>query len=82
MIRPSKHLDLDRSPIHVASIVINALHKRRIMSYESILELIQKRVGDSADIIVAPALNLLFLMNRLEYHVNSDAFEYIEPESN
>lgn len=79
MLKPSKHLDLDRSVIRVASIALDALRKRRILSHNRVVKLIRDRVGDDGDVVVAPALSFLFLLGRVEYHVINDSFEYLEP---
>ncbi len=51
------------------------------MSFEVVRALIRRRVGDDADIVLLPALNLLFLVGRLDYHAKNDAFEYLETEA-
>lgn len=76
MLRPSKHLDLSKSPLRVASEIIIYLKRRRMVSYADLMNLIDKRIGDSGDSIVLPALNLCYVLGVLEYHVKNDSFEY------
>lgn len=76
MLTPSKHLDLDRSAVRVAAEVMAELRRRRIMGYDAVVQLIKRRTGDDADVVVAPALNFLYLIGRLEYHPINDTFEY------
>jgi hypothetical protein len=76
MLTPSKHLDLDRSVIRVASEVLAELRRRRMMEYDAVIRFIKRRVGDDGDAIVAPALSFLFLLGRLDYHSKNDSFEY------
>jgi hypothetical protein len=76
MLKPSKHLDLSRSPIRVASEMIINLKRRRIMSYAELMKIIEKRIGDSGDSVVLPALNLCYALGLVEYHVKNDTFEY------
>jgi hypothetical protein len=76
MLTPSKHLDLEKSPIRIASEVLAELRRRRIMKYEAVTKLIARRAGDEGDTIVAPALSFLFLLGRIEYHSINDTFEY------
>ena len=78
MLTPSKHLDLDRSAIRVASEVLAELRRRRVIEYDSVVRLIKRRANDDGDAIVAPALSLLFLLGRIEYHAKTDAFEYLQ----
>ena len=76
MVIPSKHLDLDRSAFRVASEVLAELRRRRVMKYDAVIRLVKRRVADDGDAVVAPALSLLFLLGRIEYHAKNDAFEY------
>jgi hypothetical protein len=80
MIIPSKHLDLDRSALRISAEVLVELKRRRVLSYDRVVSLIKKRALDDGDIVVVPALSLLFLLGRMEYHPKSDVFEYIEPD--
>jgi ABC-3C biological conflict system middle component len=76
MIAPSKHLDLETSPIRVASEVLLELKRRRVMKYDAVTKLIARRAGDDSDAVTAPALSFLFLVGRIEYHPINDSFEY------
>jgi hypothetical protein len=76
MLTPSKHLDLDRSVLRVASEVLAELRRRRVMQYDAVTRLIERRTGDDGDAVVAPALSFLFLLGRIEYHAMNDTFEY------
>ena len=76
MLTPSKHLDLDRSVIRVASEVLAELRRRRMMEHDAVIRHIKRRAGDDGEAVVAPALSFLFLLGRLEYHSKNDSFEY------
>ena len=76
MLIPSKHLDLDRSALRVASEILAELRRRRVMEYDSVVRLVKRRTGDDGDVVVAPALSFLFLLGRIEYHPKIDSFEY------
>ena len=76
MLTPSKHLDLDRSALRVASEVLAELRRRRIMEYDAVIRHVKRRVGDDSDAVVAPALSLLFLLGCIDYHAKNDTFEY------
>lgn len=79
MITPTKHLDLDRSVLWVSAEALRKLRKRRIVPHDELVAFLKRKVGDDGDIVVVPALSFLYLVGRLEYHVKSDSFEYIEP---
>lgn len=76
MLEPSKHLDLETSPIRIASEILAELQRRRVMRYDAVTRLVARRAGDDSDSVVAPALSLLFLLGRIEYHSINDTFEY------
>lgn len=76
MLTPSKHLDLDRSALRVASEILAELRRRRIMEYGAVVKHVKRRVGDDGDVVIAPALSFLFLVGRLHYHPKNDTFEY------
>jgi len=50
------------------------------MQHDALVRFVKTKVGDDADVVVAPALNFLYLLGRIEYHVKSDTFEYLEPK--
>ena len=80
MLQPNKHLDLDQSVLRVSAIILSELGRRRILPFESVRKLVGRRIGDDADIVLMPAINLLFLLGRLKYHLKTDAFEYVDAE--
>ena len=76
MLIPSKHLDLDRSAIRVGAVILSELKRRRVVPYGDVVRLVKRRIGDDGDVVVAPALSLLFVLGRIEYHAKNDTFEY------
>jgi len=76
MLRPSKHAHPDRTVVAVAVVVLNALRKRRVLSYDDLKSLVDKKSGPTSEVLFAPALSLLFLLDLLEYQATVDAFEY------
>jgi hypothetical protein len=77
MLTPTKHLDLEKSALRVASEVLAELRRHRMMRYDAVVRLIKRRTGDDSDSVVAPALSFLFLLGKIEYHAKNDVFEYI-----
>ena len=81
MLKTNKHLDLDRSVLRVSAVILAELRRRRMIQFDVVRALIRRRIGDDADIVLLPALSLLYLVGRLDYHIKSDAFEYIDNEA-
>jgi len=76
MLRPTKHSHPDRTVIAVATVVLRALRKRRVISYDDLKSLVRKKSGSDAEVLFTPALSLLYLLGLLDYQVTVDAFEY------
>lgn len=78
MLRPSKHSHPDRTIVNVAVVLLKHLRKRRLENYGDLRELAKKRIG-GGDVLLLPALNLLFLLGLIDYRPKKDAVEYTGP---
>jgi hypothetical protein len=78
MIIASKHLDLDRSVIRVSAEILRKIRKRRVIGHDELFAFLKAKIGDDGDVVIGPAIYFLFLVGRIEYHVKTDAFEYVE----
>jgi hypothetical protein len=77
MIEPTKHLDLDLSVFRISALILKELMRKRIVKYNELKEKLVKRTSVDVTLMMLPALNLLFLLGRVEYHAKTDSFEYI-----
>lgn len=77
MIRPSKHSNPDKTVIAVSVLILAELRKKRILDYQKLLVTVRKAVLGGDNLFI-PALNLLFLLGRIDYHPKTDSVEYIE----
>jgi hypothetical protein len=78
MITPQKHLNLDVSVLRVSALVLREVRRRRVIEFPTLRSRIVRLVGSDADLVFLPALSLLFLLGRLEYHSKNDTLEYRE----
>lgn len=76
MITPQKHMNLDTSVIRVAALIIKQVAKRRSVELEVIKRQIIKRTGTDGELVLLPALNFLFLLDKIAYHPKNDTLEY------
>jgi hypothetical protein len=76
MLTPRKHLNLDVSVLRVSSIMLRELSKRGVLEFERLRLIVQRRVGADGDEQFLPALNFLFLLGKVAYHVKNDTLEY------
>lgn len=76
MLTPTKLLDLDTSVLRVVSIMVKALNPRGVMEFEQLRGLVKRRVGADGDLSFMPALSLLYVLGRIEYHPQTDTIEF------
>ena len=78
MLRPTKHMDPDRSVLALAALLLKRLRKARIEEYSSLRRTAVDKMPDG-DTLFPSALSLLYLLGLVEYRSRSDAFEYVGP---
>lgn len=70
-------MNLDLSLLGVSAVILDRIRKRRIVPYEELRAFgVTKR--KEVDELYVPALNLLFLLGRIDYHQGNDSIEYVE----
>lgn len=77
MIRPAKHLDLNTCVLRAASILLSKLQSARICTYTDLRACLSV-MGEDADVTFVPAVHLLFLLGRVDYHPQTDSLEYMQ----
>jgi hypothetical protein len=78
MLRPSKHMNPDRSALALSTVLLARLKKTRIEEYSALLDHALSRAED-ADTLFASSIALLFLLGLVEYRTRTDSFEYVGP---
>lgn len=76
MLTPKKHLNLDVSVLRVSAIMLRELRKRGVVEFERLRGVVTKRVGADGELTFMPALNFLYLIGKVEYHLKNDTIEY------
>ncbi len=76
MIRPTKHMDLNICTLSIAASILSVLQQNNAIPLEELDETIQTRVGSKAQANFIPALNLLYLLGKVEYDDENDAIVY------
>lgn len=80
MIRASKHLNLNTCVLRASSRLLAKLQAERLCGYEALRNSLSSLDHD-ADILFLPTIHFLFLLGRVNYHAQTDSFEYIQPGS-
>lgn len=81
MITPDKHLDLNHCVIRAGAELLAYLKSHRVASFDQLRARLVKKLGAEGEIVFHPTLNFLFLLGRLDYHAQSDRFEYLGPQN-
>ena len=76
MLTPRKHLDLNTSLLRVSAIMLKELHKRGVVETLALKQRMIRRVGSNGELMFLPALSFLYLLGKVEYHVQNDTLEY------
>ncbi|TFE23993.1 ABC-three component system middle component 7 [Cohnella luojiensis] len=77
MLKPHKYLDLDHSVLRISTRILEELMKMRKMEYIDLFNILEKEFGDATDEIFLPAINFLYLLDKLDYSIQSDTLELI-----
>lgn len=78
MIRPTKHLDLNTCILRAASRLLSKLQADRLCRFDELRTMLSD-FGSDADLLFLPTVHFLFLMGRVQYHAQTDSFEYLHP---
>ena len=76
MLLPRKHLDLDTSVIRISAIMLRELGRKGVIEFEKLRATVIRRVGADGELMFLPALNFLYLIGKVEYHLKNDTVEY------
>ena len=79
MNRPAKHLDLNTCVVRSASRLLSRLQKKRLCGYEDLRQELVN-LGPDADVLFIPTVHFLYLLGRVDYHSQTDSFEFLEPK--
>lgn len=78
MIRAAKHLDLNICVVRASGRLLAKLQADRLCGYEDLRQALAD-LGPDADVLFIPTMHFLFLLGRVNYHAQTDSFEYIQP---
>ena len=77
MITPEKHLDLNNSVLRVAALLLRLLRRKRVITMDEGIASVERKLGKQTTLVFTPALNLLFLLGKVEYFSPTDTLEYL-----
>lgn len=75
MLTPRKHMNLDVSVLRVSALMLREIKKRGVMEFEKLRRFVIRRVGQDGELAFLPALDLLYLLGRADFHLKNDTIE-------
>ena len=82
MLKPNKYTSLQISLLGISGQIIKYIKNKRIIKYYSLIKYLTAKTKNKREInriknVCGNSLNLLFLLGLIEYHIETDSFEYI-----
>jgi len=77
MLRARKHLNPNTCTLRVMTIILAEILRRRTVKLDSLRSLVERRGGDDAILAFMPALQVLFLLGKVEFHPKTDTIEFL-----
>lgn len=79
MLKPTKHSHPDKTVVYLAVRLLERLQQVRVEDFSSLSKFAKKK-AISSEMLLLPALNLLYLLGLIEYHPKSDTIEFLVPD--
>jgi hypothetical protein len=80
MITAHKYLNLDFSIINISALIIEKLQKNNLLKYEELSKLTINELGEKSNDLFFYAIDFLFLMGKIVYLPEIDAFKIHETQ--
>lgn len=78
MIRPAKHLNLNSCVLRAACRLLTRLQEERVCGFEELRRSLD-HLGPDADVLFLPTVHFLYVLGCVDYHAQTDSFEYLRP---
>jgi hypothetical protein len=75
VLKPTKHSHPDATVVAVAAELLKSLRKKRIVPFDQLRQIVRE-THKGADVLLLPALDLLFILGTISYRPKVDAVEY------
>ncbi len=81
MLKPGKHLNLQFSVLHIGGLIISILKERGMLKFDELLSILIEQTDIKVKQVFHSSLSFLFLLGKLKYHRELDAFELMGLEN-
>ena len=77
---PDKFMALNSCTLKIGAKILKNLYEnnKNKMKYTELFEKLEKEYGDDTGYVLPPALNFLFLLNKINYKLKGDLVELIK----
>lgn len=75
MIKPNKYTNLELSTINISMEIIKNLKENNIIPLGELVNALIKKYGDDVKEVFPSSISFLFLLDKITYHNQLDAFE-------
>ena len=72
MIKPEKYMDLDKSVLMIASLILKRLFQDKVIKMDSLFSLIEEKIGDGIHENFLAALTMLHALDKIDYLEKND----------
>jgi len=76
MLRPNKHSHPDQTVLRAAFLLLARLKSRRLDDFDELRKYVTKAIRGGGTLYL-PALNLLYLLDLIDYRPKTDSVEYV-----
>lgn len=77
MLQPNKYMSVELNIINISAEIIRILLSNGAMKYNSVLNLVIRKLGESSKYEFQNALSFLYLLNKIYYDNENDLLELI-----
>ncbi len=74
MLKPDKDTDPKLSVFNITGLIIRELKQYEVLKYDELLNTLTEEIGESAKDVFLYAVSFLFVLDKIEYLSNPDAF--------
>ena len=71
-------MNLDLSVLRISSLIVKLLKKNNVIGYSELLNYLSDKLGEDIKHVFIPAIDFLYLIGKIEYHLTSDSIEFLE----
>lgn len=77
MLIPTKHTNPDQTALYASVLILRRIMTQRIVKFDELKKLVSNQIV-GGEFVFVPALSILFLLGKIQYHIKTDSIEYTE----